>query len=89
MLLLLALIGLGILLFTQMRKNGSPVLSRLRASAPAGEPLDAAGVLKMRYARGEIGRDEYLRIGSDLGIGPAAPAAEAATVEDSGEEPKK
>ena len=89
LLLVLALIGLGILLFMQMRKNGSPVFSRLRPGSPAGEPPDAAGILKMRYARGEIGRDEYLRIGSDLGVGSAAPAEEPTSAGDRSEESKK
>jgi hypothetical protein len=29
----------------------------------------------MRYARGEIGRDDYLRIAADLGAPPVDPGA--------------
>ena len=41
----------------------------LAAAGPSGDPL---GVLKMRYARGELGRDEYLQASADLGAPPGA-----------------
>lgn len=91
LLLLLALIGLGVLLFLQMRKNGTPLFARPRPVAPSGEPIDAGAILKMRYSRGEIGRDEYLRIVSDIRVGPVVgpePAAEAPPVEEKAAESK-
>ena len=48
-----------------------------RSVAPA--PSGALGELELRYARGEIGRDEYLQRRADLGGAPA-PASEATTV---------
>jgi putative membrane protein len=46
-----------------------------KASSPSGALVE----LDLRYARGEIGRDEYLQRRADLG-GSAAPATEATTV---------
>jgi putative membrane protein len=37
-----------------------------RTSTPPAEPANAFEVLQMRYARGEITRDEYLRMQDDL-----------------------
>ena len=34
--------------------------------------LDPLAVARMRYARGEIGRDEYVQLAQDLGDAPAA-----------------
>jgi uncharacterized membrane protein len=58
-------------------------LIRSRSGPPAGAPINFAGrggldpaieQARFRYARGEISRDDYFRIASDLG-GPAfAPA---------------
>ncbi|HEX7525507.1 MAG TPA: SHOCT domain-containing protein [Gaiellaceae bacterium] len=38
---------------------------------PPGGP-DPLAVARMRYARGEIGRDEYVQLAQDLGEAPAA-----------------
>jgi len=43
------------------------------AAATAGPPGDdALSVLRLRYARGEIGRDDFLRAHEDLGGGSGA-----------------
>lgn len=45
------------------------VAAPLATGGPAGDPL---GVLRMRYARGELNRDEYLQASTDLGAPPGA-----------------
>ena len=59
------------------------LLARSRQAAPAGTgaaPVapgrvdDALGVLRARYARGEIGRDDYLRAAADLAAPTEPPA---------------
>jgi uncharacterized membrane protein len=40
----------------------------------SGRPDDPLAILRLRYARGEIGRDEFLRANEDLGGGPTGPA---------------
>ena len=41
---------------------------------PAGPPLDPAlAELRLRYARGEVSRDDFLRISTDLGAPPPPP----------------
>lgn len=42
---------------------------------PAARADEALATARMRYARGEIGRDDFLRISEDLG-GPPAVTAE-------------
>src|SRR5581483_1103532 len=59
-------------------RQGLPPRFRFRRSRP--EPAAAAatgplGDLDARYARGEIGRDEYLQTRADLGGPPPAPHA--------------
>lgn len=39
---------------------------RSRTSSPSSSPEDPLVILQRRYARGEIGRDDYERIRSDL-----------------------
>jgi len=46
--------------------------SAAATTAGAGSADDALGTLRMRYARGEIGRDEFLLAHADLG-GPSPP----------------
>lgn len=65
--------------------------------APAAAAADALGIVRMRYARGEIGRDEFLQATTDLGgtapaaaephaaepaVAPPAPAPPAAPADD-------
>jgi uncharacterized membrane protein len=52
---------------------------RVAAQHPAGspgpeQPNDPLAILRLRYARGEIGRDEFLRASEDLGGAPIGPA---------------
>ena len=79
--------------------NRSPRTAYLAPSPAGGAPADLLGIVRMRYARGEIGRDEFLRTSADLGGAPAAafgpPAAEPAgaqpspsTVEPAAAEPE-
>jgi putative membrane protein len=65
-LLLIAIVSLALALYD-------------RSHADASSPSGALSELDLRYARGEIGRDEYLQRRVDLG-GSAAPASEATTV---------
>jgi uncharacterized membrane protein len=49
-------------------------LLRARSSGPAAGTPSADGalaLLRMRYAKGELGRDEFLRMSADLGESPA------------------
>ncbi|HEX2178137.1 MAG TPA: PDZ domain-containing protein [Actinomycetota bacterium] len=50
---------------------------------PASAPTraDAMEVLRLRYARGEINRDEFLSMSADLGGGSSSPASESPTKE--------
>ena len=47
-----------------------------RKFAFPGGPPDPAGLLRLRYARGELSRDEFLQASSDLGEPPTEAAAE-------------
>jgi putative membrane protein len=60
--------------FTRARP-GAPVLAT--ATGPRAD--DALTTVRMRYARGEIDRDAFLRINADLG-GPPEPGGEAPTL---------
>jgi uncharacterized membrane protein len=51
------------------RGGASPV-----SAPPAPRADDALMTVRMRYARGEIGRDDFLRISEDLGGPPATTA---------------
>jgi uncharacterized membrane protein len=44
---------------------------RVRRVAVAGDPLD---VVRLRYARGQLSREDYLQASADLGAQPAQPA---------------
>jgi uncharacterized membrane protein len=44
--------------------------------APAGPAEDALSIVRMRYARGEIDRDQFLQATADLGGTANAPVAE-------------
>ncbi len=50
--------------------------------APAGGPVeDVLGVVRLRYARGEIEREQFLQTVSDLGGAGAYPSVEQPTAE--------
>jgi uncharacterized membrane protein len=72
LLLLLFLIAVASLALALYDRSHRSVVS---APVPSG----ALGELELRYARGEIGRDEYFQRRADLGGGPAPPP-EATTV---------
>jgi putative membrane protein len=58
----LILIGLVVLLVWAVRSVSTP-----RVPPPAARRSPGLDVLEERYARGEIGRDEYLQKKADLG----------------------
>jgi len=62
----LALLALGVALL--WRRGSSPKVD----AASGDEALDA---IRVRYARGELTRDEFLQLNKDLG-GPEPPAAD-------------
>lgn len=67
-----ALVALIVLM---ARKNQTPVVA-----AGTGTGTDPLEILRLRYARGEINREEFLTASSDLG-GSAAPGSESPTQE--------
>ena len=76
------LVAGGIWLFRRL----APPRGGVAALAPAGAAggADPLGIVRLRYARGEIGRDEFQRLSVDLGaapdaFGPASAASEAPT----------
>lgn len=63
LLVFLALTAMVVVALFAWLQRRSPV-----AATPAGTRDDAAlGEVRLRYARGEISRDDYLRLASDLG----------------------
>ncbi|MFZ0173667.1 MAG: SHOCT domain-containing protein [Acidimicrobiales bacterium] len=74
---IVVLVVLGIVLIVQLlNKRRQPPLDD---SWPTGRSVPSPGhvdpvfnELRMQYARGEIGREEYLRRAADLGYGQAA-----------------
>lgn len=63
LLIVLLIIGLGYLVLRALFKTGGAVRNNIQNYTP---PQDALGILKERYARGEISREEYLSIREDL-----------------------
>ncbi|HVL51394.1 MAG TPA: SHOCT domain-containing protein [Actinomycetota bacterium] len=70
-LLLLFILGLLVYLVVLVRSDRDRARPAARQADPPPAPspalLTATEVLKMRYARGEIGREEYETIRRDLG----------------------
>ncbi len=62
-------VGIGFLVYAAARALIAP---GPWAASPAPDPLALAAA---RYARGEIGREEYLQIRADLAGAPAGPGA--------------
>jgi uncharacterized membrane protein len=86
LLVLLAVVALliagGIWLFRRLSPRQAGVATLAPAGAPGG--ADPLGIVRLRYARGEIGREEFQRLSVDLGaapdtFGPASAASEAPT----------
>jgi len=68
---LIAVVVWGVLRMTNTR-------AQLLAAAPAPSHSDEAGqALRLRYARGDISREDYLARGADLGLVPPGPMPEA------------
>ncbi len=73
-LLLLFLIGVAAVVVILVRMLIAGRAGPVAVAAPARAD-DALATVRMRYARGEIGRDELLRLSEDLGGPPATTAA--------------
>jgi len=73
-LLLLFLIAIAALAVIAVRALTARRATPVAAALPARGD-DALATVRMRYARGEIAREEFLRLSEDLG-GPAATTAE-------------
>ena len=73
LLLLLVLLVLTQLVLTAWR----PRFAGPRHGGPPWHGPDPGAVARMRYARGEISRDEYTQLTQDLGGEPAPPAPPA------------
>lgn len=65
LLIVLVITGLGYLILRALFKSGGTgrINNHIQNYTP---PQDAMSILKERYARGEISREEYLRIREDL-----------------------
>jgi len=76
LLLLLILLVVALLVVSVMRPPMFRGPRRGMHGPPAGRPWgrpEPLSIARMRYARGEIGRDEYLRLAEDLGREPGPP----------------
>ena len=68
LLLLLLAAGVALLALTLWRSSRLVGVTGAAASTPSGTTRDPAlAELRLRYARGEIDRDEYLQRATDLG----------------------
>ena len=77
LLFLAALVALLVLLFTRLRHplTMPPGTTHAPPPPPAPAPDAALAHARLRYARGEVSRDEYLQLAADLGgdVQPSAP----------------
>lgn len=72
-LLLLALIGLAVWVVLRMTSRGSGLFPAGGAAAAVARPDGALEEVRLRYARGEMSREEFLQRSEDLGgLGPTA-----------------
>jgi putative membrane protein len=72
-LLLLGLVGLAVWAILRATSRGSAVFAAPSAGAAVVRPDSALEELRLRYARGEMSREEFLQRSQDLGgFGPAA-----------------
>jgi putative membrane protein len=65
--LLLALIGLAVWAVLRMTSRGSRLFPAGGATAAVDRPDGALEEVRLRYARGEMSREEFLRRSEDLG----------------------
>jgi putative membrane protein len=72
---LIVVVAWGIWRLTRMPVPAAAPVSSGGAPAWAARPDAALDQLRMRYARGEVGRDEFLQASSDLGDPGAAAAS--------------
>jgi uncharacterized membrane protein len=74
--LLLALV-VGVVAAFVFRWRAGRQGGTLRLAPAAARPADdALGIVRLRYARGEIDRDQFLQASTDLGGGGTYPVAE-------------
>jgi putative membrane protein len=72
LLLVLLLVGLAALVWALVRAGGLGRQAQIASAAPS--PADVAlDTLRLRYARGEITREEFVRANADLGGAPTPP----------------
>jgi uncharacterized membrane protein len=76
LLILLVIAQLALALMRRPRFGGPRHMRRGMHASPGGAPWgrpDPLSIARMRYARGEIGRDEYVQLAQDLGGEPEPP----------------
>ncbi len=67
-LLILLLAGVAVWLVARVTKERPQVLSTAPPVVPTPTPpADPLEVVRLRYARGEVGREEYVQVTKDLG----------------------
>jgi len=73
LIVLIAIVAFAVyvLLKASRGAGGMPVGGGVPGGAPADSALE---LVRMRYAKGEIERDEFVRVSTDLGAPPPAPA---------------
>jgi putative membrane protein len=75
-LLVMFAVLIGVIIWAVLRISRSNAAPQSPALAPPPAPRAASAedaaltALRMRYARGEIDRDEFVRVSSDLGMTP-------------------
>ena len=68
--LFVALVALAIYTLVRLARGSGGT----GTAPPLGGPDAAVESVRMRYARGEIDREEFVRVSTDLGAPPPAPA---------------
>jgi hypothetical protein len=74
LLVALVILLVGVVVYFAVAYAGRPVPPSPAGAAPASRQ-DLLSLVALRYANGEITREEFLRMTADLG-GPPVPAAE-------------
>ena len=88
-LFVLLFVAAVVFLYRLLAERRSGYSSQQLVPAPGGPSAQALDVVRMRYARGEIDRDQFLRMSADFGAPPGlataetpAPAAQPAAAPD-------